>query len=267
MKNFQSYRSLLATTTLIMLAAMPATAQDSIATTATPNTDQVERIVARYILDHPEVVLESLRRFHVREQAAAKQRVRDAVAGLAKELTADPGSPVLEAKRDRAGGVTITAFLDYRCGYCKKVDETLVGLIEDAGVRVVVKEFPILGPESVLAAKAGLAAAKQGGYEKMHRGLMRLTQPFTPEAIAAVAAEAGFDAARLRMDMESAEVQAEISRNQELAAKLGVESTPSFVIGTEVTAGALSADAFRERIAALRAASNSRQSATVAGGF
>lgn len=265
MKIIQSYRSLLCSTTLIVLTAMPGTGQDVSATTV--NANQIEQIVARYILDHPEVVLESVRRFQVREQAAVKQRSRDAVAAHEKELTSDPASPVLGAKTDGAESLTITAFMDYRCGYCKKVADTLLAVANDAGVRVVVKEFPILGPESVLAAKAALAAAKQGNYEKVHRALMRLSQPFTPEAITRIASEVGLDVARLQNDMESAEIQAAISRNQELAGKLGVESTPSFVIGGEVTAGALSTDALRTLIAEARAASKASGSATAGGGI
>ena len=104
-------------------------------------------------------------------------------------------------------------------------------LAEHPDVRFVFKEFPILGPESSLAAKAGLAAAKQGAYLKFHQALRALSGSITMNAIEELAGKQGLDASKLKRDMESPEVQSILARNRELGASMGVTVTPTFVVG------------------------------------
>jgi len=231
------------------LAVLPATAQEAAQEPARP---AIEQIVRDYILQHPEVILESVRLFKEREQTAQNVHSKEALSASLTDLQQDPSSPVT----GKAGGVTIVEFFDYHCGYCKRAEGTIEKLLADhPDIRFVFKEFPILGPESTLAAKAGLAAQKQGGYVKFHQALMTLTGPITMDAIAELAHKQGLDVSKLKTDMESPEVQAILARNHDLAHKVGVRATPSFVIGSELVSGAIDAAAFERLIAQAQSAS------------
>jgi protein-disulfide isomerase len=231
----------------------PATAETTAG--AQPNQRQLEDSIRQYILDHPEVVLESVRRFQEREDAAQKQRSRDGVNANLSELHRGPSSALTAGPAQHAEPVTIVEFFDYRCGYCKKVSGTVSKLANAAGVRVVYKELPILGADSVIAAQAALAAEKQGKYREFHSALMSTAGPVTAAAIDEVAAKLNLDAARLKKDMGSPELEATLRRNHELAESIGVQSTPTFIIGTEVLPGALTEEALNAAIEAARRSS------------
>jgi len=206
----------------------------------------VEQILKDYILEHPEVLLESIRLYQERERAAQRQRSKEALLANLNDLQQDPASPVTGGE----GGVTVVEFFDYHCGYCKRAESTVTKLLADhPEIRFVFKEFPILGQESSLGAKAGLAAAKQGEYLKFHQALMALSGPITLHAIEELAARQGLDAARLKSDMESADVQSILAHNRELAIKLGVNATPTFVVGSEVVSEAPDPTTFERLIA------------------
>jgi len=226
------------------LATLPAAAQQ--AAVGEPARPAIEQIVREYILQHPEVLIESVRLYKEREQTAQKEQSKEAVSASLTDLQQDPSSP----ETGMAGGVTVVEFFDYRCGYCKKAEGAIEKLLTDhPDIHFVFKEFPFLGPESSLAAKAGLAAHKQGGYLKFHQALMALTRPITMDAIAELAGKQGLDVSKLKTDMESPEVQAILARNHELGHKVGVISTPSFVIGSELVRGAIDAATFERLIA------------------
>jgi protein-disulfide isomerase len=219
---------------------------------ATPTTEtKIEQAIHDYIMAHPEVVLESVRAYDARAKQAQLQSARDKVQANLKELHSN--SPVAGDTKD-ANAVTVVEFFDYRCGYCKKMEGTVGELAKSRGVRVVYKDLPILGPESLLAAQAALAADKQGAYQAIHKRLMELRE-ITASAIDQVAVELKLDVAQLKKDMASPEVAARLEKNQELAQKLGVNATPTFVIGNDVAPGALDAKAFQSAIEAARGAS------------
>jgi protein-disulfide isomerase len=224
------------------LATLPAAAQAAV---EEPTRPAIEQIVREYILQHPEVLIESFRLYKEREQTAQKAQSKEAVLANLTDLQQDPSSP----ETGMAGGVTVVEFFDYRCGYCKKAEGTIEKLLTDhPDIRFVFKEFPILGPESSLAAKAGLAAHKQGGYLKFHQALMTLPGPITMAAIEELAGKQGLNVSKLKTDMESPEVQAILARNHDLGHKVGVKSTPSFVIGSELVLGPIEAAAFERLI-------------------
>jgi protein-disulfide isomerase len=230
-------------TVFSFLALLPAAAQT---TSQEPARPTIEQIVREYILQHPEVIIESFRLYKEREQTAQKEQAKEALSGSLSDLQQDPSSPAAGT----AGGVTIVEFFDYHCGYCKKAEGTIEKLLADhPDIRFVFKEFPILGPESTLAAKAGLAAREQGSYLKFHQALMTLQGPITMDAIAELAGKQGLDVSRLESDMESPGVQAILARNHDLGHKVGVRSTPSFVIGSELVSGAIDAATFERLIA------------------
>lgn len=199
--------------------------------------EAIEQIVREYLLAHPEVVAEALRSLEARQRAAERQRVSEAIRAHRDDLLADPGAPV---GGNPNGDVTIVEFFDYQCGYCKSVAPTVKSLLEkDGRIRIVYKEFPILGPQSLLAARAALAAHAQGKYLALHEALMGNTEPLTADSIMDIAQRSGLDTARLRTDMESPEIATLIRRNHTLAASLGVRGTPAFIIGDELVPGAL----------------------------
>ncbi len=208
---------------------------------------EIEQIVREFILRHPEVLMESVRAYQERERAAAQQRSRDAVVAKRGELFEDAASP---AAGEAGAGIAIVQFFDYNCGYCRRVTPTLTKLLEEHGnVRMIFRELPILGPESHTAARAALAAHKQGAYLRFHRALMDLQSPVTAPAVEETARKLGLDIARLKTDMDSMEVQAMLTDNQRLANAIGVQSTPSFVIGDELVSGALDLAGFQALLA------------------
>ena len=216
-----------------------------------PTKPEIEQIVKDYILQHPEVLLESVRQYQERERAAQQQKAKDSVAARQSDLLRDPTSPASKPVAAKPGEqVTMVEFFDYRCGFCKKVNPTVMKLLADnPNLRLIFKEFPILGPESVTAAKAGLAAQRQGKYVQFHQAMMASTTPVSAAMIEQVANDVGLDVAKLKSDMESKEIAAIIEKNTQLAMALQVASTPTFVIGGEMVAGAMDAAAFQKLIA------------------
>lgn len=233
----------------VLMITASAPAQESVPIQAPPSDGSrqaIEQLIHQYLLQHPEVVRESVRLGEERERAAQQERTKAAVLARLKDIQQDPSSPVV----GKAGGVTVVEFFDYHCGYCKRTESAVRKLLADhPEVRFVFKEFPILGAESSLAAKAGLAAAKQDGYLKFHQALMDLSGPITMAALEELASKQGLDANKLKTDMESAEVQSILTRNRDLARDLGVRSTPTFVIGPELVQGAMDGADFEKFIA------------------
>ena len=206
----------------------------------------IEKIVREYILQHPEVLMESVQAHRERERVEAQHRSKEAVAANRRDLFDDTTSPVT-GRADAE--IAIVQFFDYKCGYCRRVSPTLSKLLEEhKNVRVIFKELPILGAESHMASRAALAAAKQGAYLAFHQELMSLNGPITPEAIEGTGRKLGLDLARLKTDMSSKEVEAVLAQNQRLANAIGVQSTPSFVIGGELISGAMDLTGFEELI-------------------
>ena len=196
-----------------------------------------ENVVRDYLLRNPEVIVEAMRRLEARQQELEAEQARQAIAQRQDELLRDPMAPVVGAP-DAA--ITVVEFFDYRCPYCKSVAEDMVATLEAEGdVRIVFKEFPILGPESVFAAKAALAADRQGKYRDFHLALMLFKGQLDTDAVLRVAERVGLDVGRLKTDMEAPEIQAALDRNLELAAALGIRGTPAFVIGEQMIPGAI----------------------------
>ena len=196
-----------------------------------------ENVIRDYLLRNPEVIVEAMRRLEARQQELEAEQARQAIAQRQDELLRDPMAPVVGAPD---APITVVEFFDYRCPYCKSIAEAMVETLESEGdVRIVFKEFPILGPESVYAAKAALAAERQGKYRDFHLALMVFKGQLDSDAVLRVAERVGLDVARLKADMEAAEIQAALDRNLELAAALGIRGTPAFVIGEQMIPGAI----------------------------
>ena len=148
------------------------------------------------------------------------------------------------------GDVTVVEFFDYRCGYCKKVRDDIVALVAaDSNVRVVFKEFPILGATSLEASKAAIASRKQGDdkYWAFHQAMLG-ADSLDSAAIYDIAAGQGIDVAKLKADMEAPEVTDVITKNHDLAEKIGVDGTPAFIIGDKLYPGALGVDELKSAV-------------------
>jgi protein-disulfide isomerase len=204
---------------------------------------EIEKIVREYLLREPEVLAEALRRLQQRQSASAAAKARQAIRDNQQALLADQTSPV---EGNAQAKVTIVEFFDYRCVHCRHVAPTLEKIVSsNASVRVVYKNFPVLGQPSMLAARAAVAAQQQGAFPKLHRAMLAFDGEFTMDSILALATSVGLDAARLNADMMSPATDRALQASMTLAAALGLDATPSFVIGDRVIRGALSAEAFQ----------------------
>jgi protein-disulfide isomerase len=219
--------------------------------TSAPAVDPaLEQAIHDYILAHPEVIAESLQKYQQQQEEAQKQAHAQAVKDLQPQLVNNPASPVLG---NPAGDVTVVEFLDYRCPYCKAMHKPIADMIAaDGNVRVVIKEFPILGDDSLFAARAALAAGKQGKYSEMHDALMTFKGKLTAQDVETTAALLGMDVAKLKEDMAAPEVDQELQQNYNLAESLGINGTPAFVIGGALIPGAIKLEDLKAHIAKAR---------------
>ncbi len=219
---------------IALMAAVLARAEPAAAADLT--VEQIEKIVRDYLLREPKVVFDALQELQRQEAEATAARQTAAIAANQKKLLDDPLTPV---GGNPDGDVTVVEFFDYRCTYCRRVVSSLRELLdEDDGLRVVFKDMPVLGPDSVRAARAALASRKQDGYVPFHFALMA-SDDLSPAGIRATAKGVGLDPDRLEADMEAPEVSAVIEANYALAHELGIEGTPAFVIGDQLIPGAI----------------------------
>jgi protein-disulfide isomerase len=209
-----------------------------------------EQIIHDYILHHPEVIVEALQSAEEKMKAQSEESARAAVVERSRELLDDPTAPIAGNPK---GDVTIVEFFDYRCPYCKQVEPALEALLkEDHELRIVYKELPILGKDSIYAARVALAARKQAKYDKFHTEMMATKGQIDEKVILQVAADSGLDVEQVKSDMPAAEIDDIIKRNYDLAQALDIHGTPAFVIGGELVAGAIDIETMKRRIAAAR---------------
>ncbi len=207
--------------------------------------------VRAYLLANPTVLRDAMIAYSEQEENLAAAEREALLAQFGDQLLNDGYSHVAG---NPSGDVTIVEFFDYRCGYCKAAFPNLMKAIEEDGnTRLVLKELPILGPGSTLAAQAAIAAGQQGGYMALHNALMESRGELTMERILNIATDAGLDPARLKADMGSERTAEIITKNLILSDALGISGTPAFIIGNNFIPGAISLDEFREVIAYVRA--------------
>lgn len=194
--------------------------------------------VRDYLMENPEVLIESI---NVLEQRQQEQEAQDDVTLVetnAKDIFEDGYSWV---GGNPEGDVTMVEFLDYRCGYCKKAYEAVEKLLkEDGNIRFIVKEFPILGDQSDLAARFAVAVQQIAGedsYEDIHNQLMAFRGDITMDSLKRLAETNALDADAIIKRMNEEPVTAVLRQNHQLAARLKVSGTPAFVIGTEMMRG------------------------------
>jgi protein-disulfide isomerase len=210
----------------------------------------IEGIIHDYLLNNPDVLIEALRSAEEKVNREADAKATTILSDRASEVFDNPATPV---GGNPKGNVTIVEFFDYRCPYCKQVLPALQALLkEDHGLRFVYKEFPVLGPASVTAAHAALAAQRQGKYEAFHTAMMAAKGQITEDTIYKVAGSVGLDVDRLKQDMAAPEIEQELKANLALAEALNIRGTPGFIIGKKIVPGALDLDALKDMIAEAR---------------
>lgn len=198
--------------------------------------------VRAFLLENPDVIMEAIQELERRRTTAAQETDRQLIAENADRLFDDGFSYVAG---NPMGDVTLVEFLDYRCGYCKKAHPEVEALLErDPNVRLVVKEFPILGPDSTAAGTMALAALEldRDLFPGLHDALMSYKGNLTEQVAYRLAGEAGYDVDALRAQAASDEITERLQQNYQLAQALGLQGTPAFVVGNEVIRGYLPVD-------------------------
>lgn len=210
----------------------------------------VKRLALEAILENPEIIMQAIQLLQQRENQAKAEAIGSVLENQRELLEQDPNAPVIGNPK---GDVTVVEFFDYNCPYCKRAAPVVKNVIAgDSDVRVVYREWPILGEGSDFAARAALASRNQGKYEEFHWALMALDGRATEASVLKVVRELGLDEDQLRADMEAPEVDAHIQVSMELARQLGFSGTPSFVIGDALAPGLIAEDEMTRLIEAVR---------------
>ena len=204
---------------------------------------EIEQTIRAYLLEHPEVLREASQRLQQRELGKAVDAQRAAFE-----------TPYAGAWAGAQNGdVTLVEFFDYACGYCRKSNADVDRLLrEDPRLKVVWREWPVLGQDSERAAVVSLAAAQAGTYRKFYDTLFAAGRP-SPEAIARAQQAAGVSAQAVAQIQASPAAGVELARNHQLAESVGASGTPTFVVGDEVLQGAVGYDALKDAVAKARA--------------
>ena len=209
--------------------------------------DQVKQLALEAILENPEIIMQAVAILQQRE----KEQAASGANTVRLEVESDPNAPNLG---NPEGDVTVVEFFDYNCPYCRSAGQTVQALLAaDENVRVIYREWPILGDDSVMAARAALAAREQGKYEAFHWALMNGEGRVTEALIFKVARDLGMDVAQLEADMVSPAVEAHIALSNALAQKLGFTGTPAFIVGDKTAPGMLNLDEIATLVAEARA--------------
>ncbi len=209
-----------------------------------------EEAVREYLLKNPEVIIQSLTRYQELQALQEQEQKQLAVVDNLEELHNAPDSPVLG---NPEGDVVLVEFFDYRCPYCHKAASLIKTLIdEDPNLKVVMKEFPILSPESTIAARAALAAHKQGKYAEYHFALMDNPKDLSQNRLRALADNLDMDLEQFSEDMKSTETGEAILRTRQLAQRIGANGTPAFVIGSQSVSPGTSYETFKQLIDNIR---------------
>jgi protein-disulfide isomerase len=236
---------------LALCAAPPAASAQSFTDT---QKGDIEAIIKNYLVSHPEVLEEAMGELSKRQAAEETQKHEASVADNAGTIFNSPRGVVLGNKD---GDVTFVEFFDYNCGYCKRAMADMLDLMKsDPKLKVVLKEFPVLSPGSVEAAQVAVAVRMQDPsgkkYLDFHQKLLGGRGAADKARALAAAKDAGLDVARIEKDLAGPEVKATIEENFKLAESMGMNGTPSYVIGKQVVVGAIGFDGLKEKIGVAR---------------
>jgi protein-disulfide isomerase len=238
-----------------ILIAVPAAAPARAQSFTGDQRGEIERIVREYLLSHPELLQEVMSELEKRQAVAEAEKHRTAVKQYSEVIFSSPRQVTLG---NTQGDVTVVEFFDYNCGYCKRAMSDMLDLMKnDAKLKFVLKEFPVLGEGSMQAAQVAAAVRmqdKSGGkkYLEFHQKLLAGRGPADKARALAVAKEIGLDVARIEKDMAGDEVKAQLEESFKLAEALGLNGTPSYVVGNDVVVGAVGLNTLKEKVNAAR---------------
>jgi protein-disulfide isomerase len=236
--------------TAAVLVSFFATMLPGMALSQDVSDDRIKALIAETLRDNPELILEALQALEARQ---AEAKAAAAAAVLTNEralLERDPNAPVLG---NPDGDVTVVEFFDYNCPYCKRAMPEIDALLaQDGQIRLVLREWPILSEGSAFAARAALAARKQGKYPEMHDALMNMRGKLEADTVMRIAGEVGLDLEKLKADMQSPEVEEHIATSMRLADALGFNGTPAFIVGDQLIPGFVEKAQLAEAVASAR---------------
>lgn len=208
--------------------------------------DDIKKLALEAILENPEIVMQAVEILRQREEDAKGSQAQAALAAYRNGLENDPNAPVLG---NPDGDVTVVEFFDYNCPYCRKAKPVLEALLAaDPNVRLVFREWPILGEGSVFAARAALAAREQDKYEEFHWEMMALNGRADEVSTLRAAEKVGLDLDQLRADLNDPSIDEHFRLSSEMAQALGFSGTPSFVVGEHLIGGLVDAKALIEAV-------------------
>jgi len=239
--------SAVAATVVLPAAAGPAAAFDA------AQRKEIESIVRDYLLANPEVMLEVQDALEAKQTAAQRDQQKDAITAQSTKIFDNATDPVLG---NPDGTATVVEFFDYNCGYCRRALSDMVSMMEnDSELKFVLKEFPILGPDSVAAHRVAFAFNDlyPDKYTAFHLRLLGFDGRADEDVAIRIAKELGADEGALRAKMADASVTQRIQATYKLANDLGINGTPAYVIGDEVISGALGEDVLTTKVANVRA--------------
>jgi protein-disulfide isomerase len=210
----------------------------------------IEKIIREYLIAHPEVLQEAIAALEKKQAAEEAEKHQTAVKDNAQAIFNSPRQVTIGNPQ---GDVTFVEFFDYNCGYCKRAMTDMMELMKhDPKLKVVLKEFPVLGPASVEAARVAVAVRMQDKtgkkYLEFHQKLLAGRGQADKARSMAVAKEIGLDTARIERDITSDEVRLTLEESLKLAEQLGLNGTPSYVIGPNVVVGAVGLEALKEKV-------------------
>jgi protein-disulfide isomerase len=232
----------------LALAGGPARAQG-----LTPQQRQeVVTILREALRSDPSILRDAVAAMEQAEERERANQAQGAIRRHAERLFRDPADPV---RGNPAGSITLVEFFDARCPYCKRMPPVLNELLRrHRDVRLVLKDMPILGPNSVLASRALLASQRQGKYHEYHDALMATREELAEPVLKREAEKLGLNWTRLRADMDSPEIRDRIAANVALAREIGIDGTPAYVIGDRAVPGALDLAGLEQLLAEARRA-------------
>lgn len=241
-------KTLLAAAMALSLSTGAAVAADSL---SPEQRDAVQDIIKSYLKDNPEVVIEAIQAWQTKQAMLKIEQQKKAVAMLNASLRENVQAPYLGNENAQT---IVVEFSDYNCPYCKRTYPGIKELLaEDGDIKIVMLEFPVLGAMSEFAAKAALAAHRQGKYEAFHAGMMDTAMRLDQDGVLGVARNIGLDMDKLKQDMASPEVAAQLESNANIAGLLGISGTPAFVVGDQLVPGAIGKDKIKALVETARA--------------
>ena len=211
---------------------------------------ELKQLIEQHLNENPEVIVRAIQRMQERQSREDAARSTKALKKNKKELMLDQDAPVIGNSRAK---ITVVEFFDYRCGYCKRAFNIMMKVLkENPDIRFVLKELPILGPNSINATRASLAIwrTQRSKYLAFHSALMKARGGIPKSKIFNIANEIGIDIAQLKKDMADSGIDQILEKNFQLAQALNITGTPAFIIGDQIIPGAIDERTMKKMIAA-----------------